>query len=599
MTELTTTELTTGADTGTEAVTARPAGPVTPDLAEVPQTRPVRPDAVLRVDRLRVAFTGAHGPAAVDDVSFSVGRGEVLALVGESGSGKTVTAQAILGLLPGSAQASGSIQLTSDPERLPAHEQPNLIGGGEEAWHGVRGRTAAMVFQEPQTALNPVKTVGWQLAEAVRAHQRVSRRAAQARAVELLELVGLPEAARRASAYPHQLSGGQKQRVVIALALANDPVLLIADEPTTALDVTVQAEILTLLRDLRDRLGTAILLITHNMGVVADLADRVLVMRGGRMVERGEVVSLFLGPFTPYTRNLLAAVPRLPGADDGPARERTSTGAENHPPALELTGVSVDYPGRLGKPAFRALHDLTVGVQPGAVLGVVGESGSSKSTLARAVSGQLPVATGQVLVAGRDLATLDRAGLRSVRRELGVVHQDPATTLDPLLSISDSIAEPLLVHRVAQGAELRTRVRRLLADVALPAYVERRRPHELSGGQRQRVALARALALRPALLIADEPTSALDVTVQAAILALFADLRTEYGFACVFISHDLAVINDVSDEVLVLKDGRVVEQGTARDVLSHPTQDYTRRLLDAVPVPDPVEQRARTCGAEA
>jgi peptide/nickel transport system ATP-binding protein len=450
---------------------------------ELPGPRPVRPDAVLRVDGLRVAFDGIDGPPAVDDVSFSVLRGEVLALVGESGSGKSVTAQAVLGLLPASARATGSVQLTSSPSERPAHEQPNLLGAPDPAWQGVRGRVAALVFQEPQTALNPVRTVGWQLAEAVRAHQQVGRRAARERAVELLGLVGIPEPERRVDAYPHQLSGGQKQRVVIALALVNDPALLIADEPTTALDVTVQAEILQLLGELQERLGMAVLLITHNMGVVADLADRVLVMRRGRMVERGEVVSLFAGPFTDYARTLLQAVPRLPGlvgpvsvpVDEPPAPVDVAPAVA----ALEVGGLSVDYAGRWGRPPFRALTEVSTLLQPGQVLGVVGESGSGKTTLARVVSGQLLPTEGTVRVEGVDLAGTSSAELRRLRSRLGVVHQDPATTLDPLLSVGDSVAEPLLVHRAARGAELRRRVRALLDDVALPAGTERRLPHEL------------------------------------------------------------------------------------------------------------------------
>ena len=453
-----------------------------------------------------------------------------------------------------------------------------------------------MVFQEPQTALNPVRTVGWQLAEAVRAHRRVSSRQAAARAVELLELVGIDEAGRRAGAYPHQLSGGQKQRAVIALALANDPALLIADEPTTALDVTVQAEILELLADLRRRLGTAILLITHNMGVVADLADRVLVMRQGRMVERGEVVSLFSGPFTGYTRDLLSAVPRLPTLQTHPALPAPSAKSETRPsdsPALQVSALTIDYPGRMGRPTYRALHDIDLTLDRGQVLGVVGESGSGKTTLAKAVIGQLVPAAGRISLGGTDLGATTGAERRRLRRGLGVVHQDPATTLDPLLPIGESIAEPLRVHRVLRGTELRQRVRELLTQVALPAHFERRLPHELSGGQRQRVALARALALRPALLVADEPTSALDVTVQAAILELFADLQAELGFACLFISHDLAVVNEVSDQVLVLRAGRMIEYGSTAQILSAPAEDYTRRLLTAVPIPDPIEQRAR------
>ncbi len=571
----------------TELITA-----AQPAYVDPPGPRPIRPDAVLRVEDLVVDF--GTGRPAVDHVSFSVERGEVLALVGESGSGKTVTAQAVLGLLPRTARTSGSIQLTDDPVARPADRQPNLLGAAEKQWHGVRGAVAAMVFQEPQTALNPVKTVGWQLTEALRAHRRLGRAAARARAVELLELVGIPEPARRARSYAHQLSGGQKQRVVIALALAGDPALLIADEPTTALDVTVQAEILGLLDDLRRRLGTAVLLITHNMGVVADLADRVLVMRQSRMVERGEVVSLFSEPYTDYTRELLAAVPRLPPAESAGATVSSPAEAPQAlPPTLSFETVDVDYPGRFGRPAVRALHEISFELAPGTVLGVVGESGSGKTTLARAAVGNLPAAHGRIALAGSALSGVSGPALRGLRSRLGVVHQDPASTLDPLLTVGESIAEPLLVHRVATGAELRTRIRGLLDEVALPAEFEHRLPHELSGGQRQRVALARALALRPELLIADEPTSALDVSVQARILVLFAELQAVHGFACLFISHDLAVVHEVSDAVVVLRNGRVVESGPTRDVLLRPEQPYTRQLVESLPVPDPVEQRVR------
>ena len=569
------------------------------ETVEHPGPRPVRPHAVLRVAELGVSFPST---VAVDSVSFSIDRGEILALVGESGSGKTVTAHAVLGLLPSSATVRGSVQLTEDPAGCPAHEQPNLLNplSGGDAWAGIRGRLAAMVFQEPQTALNPVKTVGWQLAEALRAHRRIGRHAARSRAVELLRLVGIPEPEVRVDAYPHQLSGGQKQRVVIALALANDPVLLIADEPTTALDVSVQAEILALLGELRERLGMAVLLITHNMGVVADLADRVLVMRHGRMVERGEVVSLFSQPFTDYTRQLLGSVPRLravrsdtasPVAQPVPPSSAAPETAVT--PALAFRAVDVDYPGRLGRPSFRALREISVEVAPGQVLGVVGESGSGKSTLGRAALGLLRPSNGQIKVAGVDLGSAGRAELRRLRRRIGVVPQDPASTLDPLLSVGESVAEPLQVHRAASGRGLRERVADLLESVSLPRRYAERHPHELSGGQRQRVALARALALRPDLLIADEPTSALDVSVQAAVLAEFDRLRTELGFACVFISHDLAVVDSVSDQVLVLHDGRAVESGPTATVLGNPQHPYTRALMAAVPIPDPIEQRAR------
>ncbi|OYO20443.1 glutathione ABC transporter ATP-binding protein [Enemella evansiae] len=541
---------------------------------------------VLRVRDLRIRF-GDSDTAAVDGVSFGLARGEVLAMVGESGSGKTITGQAILGLLPSSARATGSIELAADDE--PAME---LLAGSGVDWRAVRGRRVAMIFQEPQTALNPVRTIGWQLTEAIRAHRPVGRRAASHRASELLETVGLPEPARLAAAYPHQLSGGQKQRVVIALALAGDPAVLIADEPTTALDVTVQAEILALLAELRDRLDTGVLLITHNMGVVAELADRVLVLRSGQLVETGAVVPLFESPEHGYTRSLLSAVPRLP-VDQGPAESVTEP-TDTETPILAYREVSIDHTGRWGHTPVRAVSGVSLTVPRGRVLGVVGESGSGKTTLARAALGAIPVAAGQVvLVTGTDLARTTGATRRGLLRRIGVVHQDPASTLDPLLSVGDSIAEPIQVHRALPPRAARKRVAELLEQVSLPAAFAARRPHELSGGQRQRVALARALALGPELLIADEPTSALDATVQASVLALFQRLQQEMGFACLFISHDLAVVGEVSDEVLVLRGGSVVEHGPARRVLTRPEQPYTRALLDAVPLPDPIAQRSR------
>ncbi|KPM54200.1 peptide ABC transporter ATPase [Frankia sp. R43] len=573
---------------------------------------------VLSVRELTVEFPAAvvH-PRAVDNVSFEVAPGEIVALVGESGSGKTLTAKAVLGLLPDTARATGSIDLAGQ----------QVLGLDEKALRSVRGSRAAMVFQEPSTALNPVETVGWQIGEALRAHRKVKRADARRRAVELLELVGIPEPQKRVGYYPHQLSGGQKQRVVIALALANEPDLIIADEPTTALDVTVQAEILGLLHDLRDRLGRAVLIITHNMGVVADLADRVVVLRSGRVVETSPVLELFARPQADYTRELLAAVPRVPttskadgeaSGDDDSARSqpakpgaavKRSGSAEPRgaveprgaaepqgavrPPVVDFRDVVVEYPGRLGRPAFTAVDGVTLSLAPGEVLGLVGESGSGKTTLGRVVVGLLRPKAGRAEVLGADLGKLSAGALREVRARIGLVFQDPATTLDPRRTVGDAVGEPLEVHGRAQGRQARARVAALLESVQLPASYADRRPAELSGGQRQRAGLARALALDPQLLVADEPTSALDVSVQAAVLRLFRDLQEQYGFACLFISHDLAVVDEVADRVAVLRHGRVVEVGPAADVLRRPSADYTRRLVDAIPVPDPAVQRAR------
>ncbi|GAA2795744.1 ABC transporter ATP-binding protein [Saccharopolyspora taberi] len=520
-------------------------------------------EQVLEINGLTVRFGDR---AVVDEVSFDLAAKEIVAVVGESGSGKSVTARAALGLLPPSASVSGSI-------RLGGRE---LVGTRQ--WKGIRGNRIAMVFQEPSTALNPVLTIGAQLAEALRAHRSLTRSELRAKAVELLELVGIPEPRRRVRHFPHQLSGGQKQRVVIALALANDPEVIIADEPTTALDVTVQAEILALLRELRDRRGVSVLLITHNLGVVADLADRVVVLRRGEVVERAPVRELFAGPAHAYTRELLAAVPRL---GHEPARA-----SEDGDPALELDDVVVDYGG------FRAVDGVSLRVRRGEVLGLVGESGSGKSTLGRVAAGLLRPTRGSVSLLGADPAALPARRRRHQRAKLGFVFQDPAASLDPRFTVGDCVGEPLRVHRAAPGSRYRSRIAELLDQVRLPADAAGRYPRELSGGQRQRVGLARALALGPELLIADEPTSALDVSVQAAVLELLRQLQADLGFACLFISHDLAVVDSLAHRVAVLHRGRVVEQGPHDEVLHRPSAEYTRRLVGSVPVPDPLVQRS-------
>jgi peptide/nickel transport system ATP-binding protein len=473
----------------------------------------------------------------------------------------------------------------------------------------VRGAQVAMVFQEPQTALNPVRTVGWQVREAIRAHHKVSSSEARRRAVELLTSVEIPDPEQRVDFYPHQLSGGQKQRVVLALALANEPALLLADEPTTALDVTVQAEILDLLGRLRDRIGTSILLITHNMGVVARLADRVVVLQTGDVVESAETTALFHHPQHAYTRQLLGAVPRLPSpseelhlagtpagrhAEGSPERPVGMTSDGGTPVALVFEAATVVYRRSHGRSSLTAVEDVTLAVPEGEVLGLVGESGSGKTTLGRAAAGLVPLASGRVLVEGQDLGSLSKTRLRELRKDLAFVHQDPASSLDPRMTLGETIREPLDVHKVGTRAERDERVRYLLDAVRLPASYVGRRPRELSGGQRQRVALARALALQPRLVIADEPTSALDVSVQADVLALFRNLQDELRFSCVFISHDLAVVHDVAHRVGVLRGGRLVESGPVAEVFARPTDDYTRRLLGSVPVPDPAAHRRRS-----
>jgi peptide/nickel transport system ATP-binding protein len=541
---------------------------------------------LLEVEDLPIRFSQPR--PAVSSISVTVGQAEVVALVGESGSGKSMTARAVVGLLPPGATATGSIRLRGE----------ELLGLAEEELDKVRGSRVAMVFQEPQTALNPVRTIGWQIKEALRAHGTAKGRAARERAIELLTEVEIPDPEQRLSWYPHQLSGGQKQRVVLALALANEPELLLADEPTTALDVTVQAEILALLRRIRDRTGTSILIITHNMGVVAHLADRVVVLRQGEVVEEAETRELFAQPRHAYTRQLLAAVPRLPTpeervhavSDVAPpvAREPES----DQTPALEYDDVRVQYGSRMRGRVLPAVDGVSLRLERGTVLGLVGESGSGKTTLGRLAAGLVPLASGRVVVAGHDLSTTRGRQRSDLRRSLAFVHQDPEASLDPRIAIGETIREPLDVHRVGSRRSRDQRVAELLDAVRLPASFSSRRPRELSGGQRQRVALARALILDPDLLIADEPTSALDVSVQAEVLELFADLQQRLGFACVFISHDLAVVNSVADQVAVLRAGKVVESGTADQVFGAPTHDYTRQLLAAVPVADPTVRDA-------
>ena len=533
---------------------------------------------VVDIRNLEVTFATDGGDIpAVDDVSLTVDSGEVVAIVGESGSGKSVTAKSIIGLLPETAVARGVILLNGR----------DVVGLTGEKLRATRGLDAAMVFQEPSTSLNPVYTVGWQLAEGLRAHGKYSRRQARAKAIEYLGKVGIPEPEKRIDHYPHQFSGGQKQRVVIAMALALDPELIIADEPTTALDVTVQAEILDLLRRCRDEFGTAIILITHNMGVVADLADRVVVMYEGKVVEQATATKLFGSPQHPYTQKLLAAVPRI-----DTTRERTPVAEA--PPVVQATDLVIEYPGRFGRGGFRAVDRVSFTIAPGEVLGLVGESGSGKTTIGRAIGGLTKISGGSLQVLGHEMLTVRERGFKPVREQIGFVFQDPASSFNPLLTIAQCVAEPLIVHgRAGDATAARPRVDELLEAVQLPRAFGDRYPHELSGGQRQRASLARALALEPTLLIADEPTSALDVSVQARVLELFAELQSQFGFAALFISHDLAVVDTVSDRIAVLYRGELVEEGPPAQVLGAPQHPYTQRLLASLPVPDPAEQAVR------
>ncbi|MFB6935592.1 dipeptide ABC transporter ATP-binding protein [Streptomyces chartreusis] len=527
---------------------------------------------ILEIADLGVTFSTDTGDVpAVREVSLRVRQGETLALVGESGSGKSTVALATMGLLPGNARASGRVTV----------DGTDVVDAPEAALARLRGRTASMVFQEPAAALDPLTRVGSQIAEVVRNHRKVSRSKAARVAVDLLRRVGIPEPERRASAFPFQLSGGQRQRVVIAMAIANSPALLVADEPTTALDVTVQAEILDLLRRLAADSGTGVLLVTHNMGVVADFADRVAVMLRGEIVETGTVEDVLLRPRHEYTRSLLSAVPRLRlSGTDAPATQE--------PPVVRLSDVSVRF-GRV-----RALDGVSFDVRPGDTVGLVGESGSGKSTAARVALGLVAPASGSVSLFGTDLGRARGRARRALLSGVGVVLQDPVASLDARMSVAECVAEPLRVHRRGMtSAERRARVAEVLELVRLPEELANRGPRELSGGQRQRVSLARALVLRPRLLVADEPTSALDVSVQRTVLEVIAELQRELGFACLLVSHDLAVVQEFARRVVVLRDGRIEEQGPTMATLLHPGTEYTRRLIAAVPVPDPVLQRQR------
>ena len=526
--------------------------------------------ALLEVKDLGVDFALPERTlAAVKNASFALDKGETLALVGESGSGKTVTALSILQLLPAppaSHPAGSSIRF----------DGAELVGAPESELRHIRGGRIAMVFQEPMTSLNPLHTVAKQIGEALWLHKRMNGPAARARIVELLRLVGLPDAENRLQSFPHQLSGGQRQRVMIAMALANEPDLLIADEPTTALDVTVQAQILKLLKDLQARFGMALLLITHDLGIVRKMADRVCVMTQGAIVEAGAAREIFDRPRHPYTRHLLEATPK--GAPVVPAADA--------PVLLEGKDVKVWFPIKAG--LFRrttgfvkAVDGIDLQVRAGETLGVVGESGSGKTTLGLALL-RLIESQGAIVYDGKRLDELSGRAMRPLRRELQIVFQDPYSSLSPRLTIGQIVEEGLKVHKLGGDAAGRRRlVEEALDAVALPRDAIDRYPHEFSGGMRQRLAFARILALRPRLIVLDEPTSALDMSLQAQMVDLLRDLQRRYNIAYLFISHDLRVVKALAHEVLVMKDGKAVEQGQARQIFEAPRQAYTRALMAA------------------
>jgi peptide/nickel transport system ATP-binding protein len=538
-------------------------------------------DPVLRVKDFTVEFwvDGTWYPAAVD-MNFDLHPGKTLAIVGESGSGKSTTAMGLMSLLASNARTSGSVQVKG----------VEMLGASSKQLQKFRGKEVAYIFQEPMTALNPVYTIGFQIIETLRTHFDMGPAQARERAIELISLVEIPEPTKSVDKYPHQLSGGQRQRAMIAQALACDPALLVADEPTTALDVTVQAEILDLMRGLRDKMNSAILLITHDMGVVADMADDILVMKDGVVVDQGSADQIFNRPTHAYTRELLASVPKLGSTA---MRDLPYSPDAKPVPVLKLENITIEYPKRGRIPAFTAVKNFNLEIYPGEIVGLVGESGSGKTTVGRAAIGLIPIKEGKLEVVGRDISGASLKELRQIRRNTGIVFQDPASSLNPRLPIGESIGEPLLLAKIAKGKELDLRVEDLLSQVELPKSYRNRYPHELSGGQRQRVGIARALALAPDILIADEPTSALDVSVQARFLELLQELQAELKFACLFISHDLAVVDILSHRIAVMQNGNLVEVGSRDAILKNPQDPYTQRLLSAVPVPNPQEQKAR------
>ncbi|MFC0810506.1 ABC transporter ATP-binding protein [Paracoccus panacisoli] len=555
------------------AVPAPPSAPAPlgldrsiPGSGAAPRSDAGHPAPVLEVRDLTVAFrTEGRRSLAVRGVSFTVGRGETVALVGESGSGKSVTALSTVQLLGDAAELSGSVR----------YEGAEMIGAPEPRLRAIRGNDISFVFQEPMTSLNPLHTIERQLAESLALHQNLTGAAARARIVELLEKVGIRDAASRLADYPHQLSGGQRQRVMIAMALANGPELLIADEPTTALDVTIQAQILDLLANLKRDEGLSMLFISHDLGIVRRIADRVCVMKDGEIVERGPVEAIFANPQHPYTQKLLAAEPAGAADPIDPAA----------PEVVATRDLKVWFPIKRGflrrtVGHIKAVNGATLSVRAGETLGIVGESGSGKTTLALAIM-RLIESEGPIVFLGRDISRLSGRALRRLRRDMQIVFQDPYGSLSPRMTVGQIIAEGLGVHGVEKGRDPRQMVAEIMAEVGLDAGAMDRYPHEFSGGQRQRIAIARAMILRPKVVVLDEPTSALDMTVQVQIVDLLRGLQRKYGLAFLFISHDLRVVRAMSHQILVMRAGEVVEQGPADRLFAAPASDYTRALMAA------------------
>ena len=556
-------------------------------------------NSLLSISNLRVDFTNETGTStAVNNISLEVKKGEVLAIVGESGSGKSVTALSILRLIPQppASYPSGSIIFHQDQDT-----QVDLLKATTQELMNIRGSRIAMIFQEPMTSLNPAFTCGDQIMEAIRFHEHVSHEAARARTISLLQKVRLPDPEMLFNRFPHQLSGGQKQRVMIAMAMSCSPDLLICDEPTTALDVTVQKTILELLKDLQQEENLSVIFITHDLGVVAEIADRVVVMYKGQIVETGSMQQVFHTPAHPYTKALLACRPlhfpkgkRLPVVADFmseaiPDETSTTTSVEHATPLIEVQQLKVWFPAKhtlFGKPkSFNtAVDNISFTIYEGETLGIVGESGCGKTTLGRSLLKLVTPTAGRILYRNTDLADLKGAALRHFRKNIQLVFQDPYSSLNPKMTIGAAIEEPLRVHSITSGkAERKNKAIGLLEKVNLPAEYYHRYPHEFSGGQRQRIVIARALAVNPTFLVCDESVSALDVSVQAQVLNLLNDLKKEFGFTIVFISHDLSVVRYISDRILVMDRGKIVEAGPADEVFYQPKTEYTRKLIEAIP----------------
>ena len=556
--------------------------------------------SLLEVRSLDVRFDTPDGEVhAVRDLSFEIDQGETLGVVGESGSGKSQTVLSLIGLLADNGRASGTALFDGQ----------DLFKLSPEALRRIRGRRISMIFQDPMTSLNPYLTIAEQMVQVVREHDKTTRRAARNRCLQMLEAVKIPDARARLDCYPHELSGGMRQRVMIAASLLLDPEILVADEPTTALDVTVQAQILELMRDLNRRLGTAIILITHDLGVIAGLCERVLVMHDGESREQGNVRDVFYRPRHSYTKALLKAVPRLdaecaqrlaPATDaQGQQAAAASSVPADDASLLSVDGLKVHFPIRAGgwlgrtRP-LRAVDGVDLDLRPGETLGIVGESGCGKSTLARAILRLVPTTAGNVCLLGQSMGELDKRALREMRRDAQVIFQDPLASLNPRMTVGNIVSEPLWTHfPELDSEEVRVQVADVLRRVGLSGRELNRYPHEFSGGQCQRIGIARALVLKPKVIICDEPVSALDVSIQAQIINLLMDLQSEFGLALIFIAHDLAVVRHISHRIMVMYLGQIIEVATRQALYETPLHPYTRALISAVPIPDPDKERAR------